>query len=217
MTVVTGLVDAVSYLGLGHVFTANMTGNIVLLGLALAGGPRLSIARPLTSVFAFSLGGVAAGRLHVALSRGTRRRYVLAAAALEAILLCAGALACGRIDVAADRSGIRVYTAIVLTAAAMGLRTASVRRLAVADITTTVVTSDLAALAVDSSLAGGNNLRIGRRVGSIFSMLAGAAIGTLLLSFGPAVLLMCGAVSVLAAACAYALTFASSHPGKENT
>lgn len=218
MTVVTGFVDAVSYLGLGHVFTANMTGNVVLLGLALAGAPRVSIARSLTSILAFFLGGIVGGRLELALSGSTRRRHVLAAAAFEAILLCAGALACAHADVTADRFVIRVYLAILLTAAAMGLRTATVRRLAVADITTTVVTSVLASFAADSSLAGGNNLHIGRRVGSIFSMLAGAAIGTLLLRFGPAVPLMCGAVSVLAAACAYARTpFASSHSGKENT
>jgi uncharacterized membrane protein YoaK (UPF0700 family) len=37
LTAVSGLVDAVSYLGLGHVFTANMTGNVVVLGFAAAG------------------------------------------------------------------------------------------------------------------------------------------------------------------------------------
>ena len=37
MTVVTGLVDAVSYLTLGHVFAANMTGNVAFLSFALAG------------------------------------------------------------------------------------------------------------------------------------------------------------------------------------
>ena len=37
MTVVTGIVDAVSFLAMGHVFTANMTGNTVLLGFAFAG------------------------------------------------------------------------------------------------------------------------------------------------------------------------------------
>ena len=43
MTAITGFVDAVSYLGLGHVFTANMTGNIVLLGFAISGAPRLPL------------------------------------------------------------------------------------------------------------------------------------------------------------------------------
>src|SRR5580704_12648879 len=42
LTVVSGVVDAVSYFGLGHVFTANMTGNVVLIGFALAGAPGFS-------------------------------------------------------------------------------------------------------------------------------------------------------------------------------
>ena len=44
MTAVTGVVDAVSFLAMGHVFTANMTGNIVLLGFASAGGAGLSVS-----------------------------------------------------------------------------------------------------------------------------------------------------------------------------
>ena len=43
LTVVTGLVDAFSYLVLGHVFVANMTGNVVFLGFALVGAPGFSI------------------------------------------------------------------------------------------------------------------------------------------------------------------------------
>jgi uncharacterized membrane protein YoaK (UPF0700 family) len=204
MTVVTGFVDAVSYLGLGHVFTANMTGNVVLLGLGLAGAHGLSIARPLTSLLAFTAGGILGGRLNLALSAATRGRYVVTTAAFEAVLLCGGALACARPDITGDNSVVRLYIVIVLAALAMGLRTATVRRLGVPDITTTVVTSILAAFAADSSLAGGNNLRIGRRVGSALSMLSGAAIGTRLLRFGPAIPLVFGAVLVLAAASAYA-------------
>ncbi len=65
MTVVTGLVDAVSYLTLGHVFVANMTGNIVFLGFALAGAPGFSIAASLTAIAAFLAGALAGGRLSV--------------------------------------------------------------------------------------------------------------------------------------------------------
>lgn len=215
MTVVTGFVDAVSYLGLGHVFTANMTGNVVLLGLALAGAPRLSIARPLISLLAFLLGGAVGGRLALALSAATRGRYVVTAAAFEAVLLCAGALACGRTDITGNNSMVRLYIVILLIAVAMGLRTATVRRLAVADITTTVITSVLSGLAADSSLAGGNNLRIGRRAGSALSMLAGAALGTLLLRFGPAVPLLLGGILVLAVASAYARAWSASPRASE--
>lgn len=42
LTLLTGLVDAVSYLELGHVFVANMTGNVVFLGFTIAGAGGLA-------------------------------------------------------------------------------------------------------------------------------------------------------------------------------
>ena len=65
LTVVTGLVDAVSYLALGHVFVANMTGNVVFLGFALAGAPGLSAPASLAALGAFGLGALAGGRIAV--------------------------------------------------------------------------------------------------------------------------------------------------------
>src|SRR6266699_6641960 len=63
LTVTTGLIDAVSYLALGHVFTANMTGNVVFLAFAIAGAPGLSIPRSAVSLGAFLAGAMAGGRL----------------------------------------------------------------------------------------------------------------------------------------------------------
>src|SRR4030095_15211233 len=60
-TVVTGLVDAISYIALGHVFTANMTGNIVFLGFAAAGVPGLSALRSMAALAAFFLGALIGG------------------------------------------------------------------------------------------------------------------------------------------------------------
>jgi uncharacterized membrane protein YoaK (UPF0700 family) len=57
LTVVTGLVDAVSYLSLGHVFVANMTGNVVFLGFALAGAQGLSAPASVVSMAAFLTAG----------------------------------------------------------------------------------------------------------------------------------------------------------------
>ena len=74
LTVVTGLVDAVSYLKLGHVFVANMTGNVVLLGFALAGAPGLSVGAALAATGAF-LVGAALGEV---LGRRTAHRGALA-------------------------------------------------------------------------------------------------------------------------------------------
>jgi uncharacterized membrane protein YoaK (UPF0700 family) len=48
--------DAISYLGLGRVFTAMMTGNTVLLGLALAQGEVLAAVRSILALIGFAIG-----------------------------------------------------------------------------------------------------------------------------------------------------------------
>lgn len=203
LTGVTGLVDAVSFLGLGHVFTANMTGNVVFLAFAAVRAPGLSVARSLTSLAAFLIGAALGGRLGVAMA-DTRRRWLLTAAVSEAGLLFIAALAAIGFDIESATPPSRLYAVIALTAVAMGLRNATARRLAVPDLTTTVLTLTLTAVAADSALAGGTNPRLGRRVASVFLMFAGAAIGALLLRRGLALPL------VLSGACALATTAAYS-------
>src|SRR4029450_4963754 len=77
LTVVTGLVDAISYLRLGHVFVANMTGNVVFLGFALAGVGEISVVASLLAVLAFALGAAVGGRW--AAGRAVHRGHLLAA------------------------------------------------------------------------------------------------------------------------------------------
>src|SRR6201984_3137501 len=91
MTAVTGIVDAVSYLGLGHVFTANMTGNVVLLGFGLAGTGRLPVLAPIVSLSAFLIGGGAAGCVALASGAPATGRLPLAMSA-EAVLVGVAAL-----------------------------------------------------------------------------------------------------------------------------
>ena len=79
LTVVTGIVDAVSYLELGHVFVANMTGNIVFLGFAAAGASQHSIAPSLVAIGAFLLGALAGGRLLAGDGLGLGHRWFLLA------------------------------------------------------------------------------------------------------------------------------------------
>ena len=203
LTAVTGVIDAVSFLGLGRVFTANMTGNVVLLGFAVAGAPGLSVPRSATSLVAFLVGAVIGGRLGHAMAEASRRQWLLTAGLSEAALLGAAALATlpfGQIETPAGR----VYAVIVLTALAMGIRNATVRRLAVPDLTTTVLTLTLTGIAADSALAGGDNPRVGRRLVSVVAMAAGAAIGTLLLRYGLALPLTVSALTVLAVTAIYA-------------
>src|SRR6266700_3041536 len=87
LTAVTGLVDAVSFLSLGHVFTANMTGNIVLLAFATAHVSGLSIARSLTALLAFLVGAILGGRVMARASADSQIRFAVQAFLLEAAFL----------------------------------------------------------------------------------------------------------------------------------
>jgi uncharacterized membrane protein YoaK (UPF0700 family) len=70
---------------------------------------------------------------------------------------------------------------IALLALAMGTRNATVRRLGVPDLTTTVLTMTLTGLAAESPLAGGTGKGSARRIAAVVSMLFGALAGALLL------------------------------------
>jgi len=203
LTLVTGLVDAISVLALGHVFTANMTGNVVFLAFAVSGAPGFSVGRSLVSLVAFLVGAVLGGRFFHAIGEASKRRWLLSAMCAEAVLLFIAAwVSVGLGRESADRSGL-IYGAIVVMAVAMGLRNATVRQLAVPDLTTTVLTLTLTGLAAESSLAGGANPRLARRMGAVLTMFVGAAIGTLLLRFGVAPPLLLSGVCVLLAATIY--------------
>jgi len=82
----------------------------------------------------------------------------------------------------------------------MGVRNATIRRLAVPDLTTTVLTMTLTGLAADSALAGGDNRLAARRAAAVAAMLIGAFAGaSAFLHAGPAATLLIGSVAVLAA------------------
>ena len=177
LTVVTGLIDAVSFLGLGHTFTANMTGNVVFLGFALGGGQGISPARSLTALCAFACGGLFGG-----IATNGRQRapagHLLIATYSETVLLCLAAAS--TLFTRGELSSAGAYGVIVLTAIAMGLRNAVVRKLAVPDLTTTVLTLTVTGLAADSRVAGGAGGRSTRQALSILAMLGGALVGALL-------------------------------------
>ncbi|MGI8332562.1 YoaK family protein [Actinomadura scrupuli] len=204
LTVLSGFVDAVSYLGLGHVFTANMTGNVVILGFAAAGAPGFSVTASSTSLGAFVVGAVIGGRSNTAAV--SRRARILTALGAEAALLLVAAVTASVMDVA-EPAGRHLVIAFV--ALAMGLRNATVRSLAVPDLPTTVLTRTITGLAADSTLAGGTNPRAARRAAAVLGMALGACLGALLLRhLGTAWPLLVTAVFVVVTATAYAL-----HPG----
>jgi len=179
LTVVTGLVDAISFLRLGDVFVANMTGNIVFLGLAAAEPQRFSAGANAVALISFFLGAAAGGRLGRVF--GGHRARLLAVSASIKIPCGVAAIAVSATSVGEAEGWVR-YSVIILLALSMGLQNAVVRRLAVADLTMTVLTGTLTSFAADSSLAGGGNRGAVRRVASIVLLGLGAALGALLLS-----------------------------------
>lgn len=184
LSVTTGLVDAISVLGLGKVFTANMTGNIVFLGFAAAGTPGFRVAPYLAAIAFFMVGALAAGRVGKHHAGMPLRRWLVVAALVEAALLWIAAGVAIGFDVASQSPGYKVFAIIALTGLAMGFRNATIRQLKVPDLTTTVLTLTVTGLAADSSLAGGANPNWARRIGSIAAIFLGAAIGAWLVTHG---------------------------------
>jgi uncharacterized membrane protein YoaK (UPF0700 family) len=203
LAAVTGIVDAVCYLALGHVFTANMTGNIVLLGFAVAGVESLSVGRSVTALGAFLLGAVLGVRLATSMNP-VMHRWPAVAFGSEGALLFIAATVAGSVPGGAATLSTAVYLVIVLTGLAMGMRNATIRRLGEREVNTTVLTMTLVGIASDSVFAGGSNQGVFRRVGFVMSVLAGAAAGAFLLRYSAALPLgIAGAASTVCAVTAY--------------
>src|ERR1700744_5374038 len=218
LTFVTGLVDAGSYVAMGHVFTANMTGNIVFLGFAFGGVPGLSIGRSTTALGFALAGGLLAGKLDSWLGNGRRNLWLAVALGIETLLLF-GAMAVSWYSgpLGGPPMSTALYEIIALTALGMGIRNGTVRRLSVPELTTTVLTLTLAALAFDFSLAPGNNPRWRRRVGSVVMMFFGAFAGVQLIKHSLSLLL--GASAALTAFCTLAQVYReeTEHEAKLHT
>jgi len=178
LTFTTGLVDAVSFLGLGRVFTANMTGNIVFLGFGIAGSGGLPVVAPLVSLGAFLLGATAGGVLASRIG-DHHPQHIARALAIEVSLIATAAVLALAVDLRPNALSGDIV--IALLAFAMGVRNATVRRIGVPDLTTTVLTMTLTGLAADSPVAGGSGKGSVRRVAAVLAMLSGALAGALLL------------------------------------
>ena len=196
LTFTTGLVDAASFLGLGRVFTANMTGNIVFLGFGIAGSAGLPVVAPLISLGSFLLGAGGGGVL--AKRIGERHVEQLARAlAIEVYLLAVAAALAAAVD--ARPNAVSGDIVIALLAFAMGVRNATVRRIGVPDLTTTVLTMTLTGLAADSPPAGGSGKGSARRTAAVAAMFGGALAGALMVKTSLALPLIAAAGLALAA------------------
>jgi uncharacterized membrane protein YoaK (UPF0700 family) len=177
LTLLTGLVDAVSYLKLGHVFVANMTGNVVFLGFALTGAGGLSVPASLLALASFLAGAFAGGWLGSRNAAHRGRLLRAATVAQASLILLALVLALLAREPLAE--GAR-YALIVALALAMGVQNAAALRIAVPELTTTVLTRTLTGLASEAGSVGGAGANAGRRSVAIAAMLIGAVAGGLL-------------------------------------
>jgi uncharacterized membrane protein YoaK (UPF0700 family) len=198
LTFTTGIVDAVGYLGLDKVFTGNMTGNVVILGMALVGGDGLPILGPVLALAGFMGGAALGGRL---LRRAGGAWTHLTTALLSGVGAVMLGLALWLLIGGEDPArGVQV-TVTTLLGAAMGAQAATARFIAVKDVTTVVVTSTITGLAADSVLGSGKGGGSSRRALAVALILAGAAVGAALLHWHlGAGLVLAGAIVLVATA-----------------
>ncbi len=196
LTFVTGLVDAVSYLRLGRVFVANMTGNVVFLGFSVDPHSGLSAAASVIAIGGFVAGALAGGRAAHRLAAEHPERWLGTTFAAEALILGLAAVLAG--VAVLPYTGEGRFATIAILAAALGIQNSTVRHLGAPDLTTTVLTLTLTGLAADSALAGGPGAKPHRRLGSAAAMLAGAAAGAGILQASPTTVLAIAAVLVAA-------------------
>ncbi|SFJ94600.1 YoaK family protein [Cellulomonas sp. KH9] len=207
LTAASGALDAVTYLALDHAFAANMTGNVLFLGFALAGTGDVPLAGTVVALGAFLVGAVVGGRAvpHTSSSVVPRATVVTIAALTAATVLVGGAW------LAVPRLGeTTVLVTTGLLAGLSGVQAAAVKPLGNAEITTVVVTGTLVNLGRDSRVAGAprgpRHVQRDRAL-AVVALVAGAALGAVLVreltapvALAGSVLLRVAAVVVLARA-----------------
>ncbi|MGB6516445.1 YoaK family protein [Mycobacterium sp.] len=177
LTFATGLVDAISVLVLGHVFVANMTGNIIFLGFWFVPRAGVDLTAAIVAFVAFLVGTVVGGRLARHLG-GQTRRWLATTLGMEVVVLVALSTLAG--------TGVLSYQAntklILIAGLAMtfGIQNATARQFGVQELSTTVLTSTVVGIGVDSRLAGGTGEREKLRYSVIFAMCGGAVVGATL-------------------------------------
>lgn len=180
LTFVTGIVDAVGYLGLDRVFTGNMTGNIVILGMGVAGADELPVLGPALALAGFTLGAWITGLALRGRATGpgwdTRVTVLLT---IGGVVL--GSLAVGAILTGAEPGPAAQIVMATVTALVMGEQAMVARAIAVKDITTVVVTSTLASLAGETWMRPERGALVNRRLAAIVVIFLGAVAGAVLL------------------------------------
>lgn len=176
LAIVAGICDAVSFLLLGRVFVANMTGNVVVLGLGIAQVPGVSLTNSVVAILAFGFGAFLLGNL--VYRRATTRSHYLfnvvvvgfATVVLSTIVSIAGPH---------HLTSTQEVIITVLLAGGMGSQSAVQQRLGIRDISTTYLTGIFTQLA--SNIGHAPPKVTLRRSMSIATRIAGGALGAALI------------------------------------
>jgi uncharacterized membrane protein YoaK (UPF0700 family) len=174
LTFATGLADSISILVLGHVFVANMTGNVIFLGFWLAPKTSIDLTGVVVALPTFVCTTILSGRLSRYFGQRTRP-WITTVLATEIVLLIALSILGGtgvlRYD---DHTKLIVIGMLAVT---FGLQHSSARQFGIQELSTTVLTSTIVSLGLDSRLAGGTGARQKLRFSVVFTMCAGAFMG----------------------------------------
>lgn len=174
LTLITGMIDAVAFLGLDRVFAANMTGNLIILGIAIGGSSTLSIDGALVAIGAFFAGAALFGRVEP--RTRSRHFFVTRLVRIELTLVAIATMLAIGFDVDDE---FRRLLIIAILAGAMGARNETIRRIHFPELPTTVLTLAMAGFAAheaERASSWGDRLRV---IG-IAAVIAGALISTLI-------------------------------------
>jgi uncharacterized membrane protein YoaK (UPF0700 family) len=180
LTFATGLADAMSILVLGHVFVANMTGNVIFLGFWLAPKSSIDLTAVAVALPTFVCATIVSGRL--ARHFGERARPWITTVLTTEIALLVALSALGGAGVLHYHDNTKLIM-IGLLAVTFGLQHSSARQFGIQELSTTVLTSTIVSLGLDSQLAGGTGARQKLRLGVVFTMCAGALVGATMSRF----------------------------------
>jgi uncharacterized membrane protein YoaK (UPF0700 family) len=200
LTFATGLVDAISVLVLGHVFVANMTGNIIFLGFWFAPHSVVDMTAALVAFVAFISGAVVGGRLARHLDDDVTR-WLTVALGIEVVMLATMSILSG--------TGVLSYhdnTKLVLIAGlalTFGVQAATARQFGIQELSTTVLTTTIVGIGFDSRLAGGSGHRERLRYSVVLTMCAGALVGATMTRWFVAPVIAVAAVVVAGAAAVF--------------
>ncbi|MDT5118674.1 MAG: hypothetical protein QOE30_4413 [Mycobacterium sp.] len=180
LTFATGLADSLSILVLGHVFVANMTGNVIFLGFWLAPRTSIDLTAVAVALPTFVTTTILSGRLSRYFGIRTRP-WITTVLATEIVLLVTLSILAG--------AGVLHYhdntklIIIGLLAVTFGLQHSSARQFGIKELSTTVLTSTIVSLGIDSRLSGGTGERQKLRFTVVFTMCAGAFLGATMSRF----------------------------------